>query len=247
MLWNPRDSDINRVWGLRLSGGEIVLSASLRFDALLQIHTAPGAQYYDRCIKTDRWIVGGERFGIDGVFERRSTRHCVEYRMPMSGLTVASVACATVTFGHCFQILSIFGDETLSMEGDDPQHWWIENLRLAGMASALHISVTPSAARQIACMDEQSFRLVVPLMVGVYRQTQPGDGLGLTRAERGSTRTPYLMIDSECACFGAGGEVFRPGYGYEMASHNFRNGTHLLTALIALAHFSTVMDNTRIN
>lgn len=247
MLWNPKRTDVGRVWGLRLSGNELVFLISLRFDALVQVHTAPGAQYRDRYIRTDRWMVGGDRLGVDGVFARRHVRRWIEYRMPIDRLTTATVGHAVVTLGHCFRVLDILGDETLSMEGDDPQHWWVENMQLAGMASTLHISVTPSAARHIACMDEQPFRLVAPLMAGICRQMQPGYGLGLTRAERGSKRTPYLMIDSECACFGAGGEVFRPGCGYEMASHNFRSGTHLLTALTALAHFSTVMDNTRIN
>jgi hypothetical protein len=59
MLWNPRNTDISRVWGLRVSGSNLVFFVSLRFDTLLQTHTAPGVQYRDRFVKTDRWVVGG--------------------------------------------------------------------------------------------------------------------------------------------------------------------------------------------
>lgn len=247
MLWNPKNSDVRRVWGLRLSGYELVFSVSRRFDALLQVQTAPGAQYHDRYIRTDHWMVGGDHFGSEGVFERRIVRHRVEYRMNIRQLTRTAIAHAVVTFGHCFRVLDVFGDETLSMEDNDQQHWWLENMQLASMASALQVSVTPTAAEQIARMDERSFQLIVPVIVGVCGQTLGWAGTRLIRAERGPSRTPYLMIDGDCACFGAGRETFQPGYGYELSSHNFRHGTHLLATLAALAHLSTVMDNTRIN
>lgn len=247
MLWNPKYGDTNRVWGLRLSGRELALSVSLRFDALLQTHTAPGAQYRDRFIKTDRWAVGETRFGVEGVFERRSVRCCVEYRVGIDRLTTARAAHIVVTLGHCFRVLELLGDETLGMEVSDPQHWWVENIQLAGLASGLQLSVTPSAAEQIAGMDERSFQLIVPVIVGVCGQTLGPAGASLARAERGPSRTPYLMIDGDCACFGAGGEAFRMGHGYELNSHNFRHSTHLLATLAAMAHLSTVMDNTRFN
>lgn len=247
MLWNPKNTDVSRVWGLRLSGSELVFSVSLRFDALLQVHTAPGARYRDRFIRTDRWMVGGEHFGIDGVLERRSVRHRVEYRVGLDRLTTARAAHAVVTLGHCFRVLELFGDETLSMESGDPQHWWVEAMQLATLASTLQVSVTPAAAEQIARMDEKPFQLIVPVILGVRSQTLGSSGAGLVRAERGPLRTPYLMIDGECACFGAGGEAFRSGHGYELNSHSFRHGTHLLATIAALAHLSTVMDNTRVN
>ena len=247
MLWNPKNSDITRVWGLRLSANELVLSVGLRFDALLQMHTAPGAQYRDRCIKTDHWVVGDDRLGIEGVFARRKVRQLVEYRVGIDRLSSVLAAHTVVTLGHCFRVLELYGDETLGMESNEPQHWWLENLQVAGMASALQVSVTPSAARQIAEMDERSFQWIVPVMLGARNQSLGSAEAGLVRAERGPSRTPYLMIDGDCACFGAGGEVFRPGHGYALNSHSFRHGTHVLAALTGLAHLSTVMDNTRTN
>jgi hypothetical protein len=247
MIWSPKACDVGRVWGLRLSGNELVFLVSLRFDALLQMHTAPEARYRERCIQTERWMVGGDRLGIEGVFERRRARQRVEYRLAIDHLTSATMAHAVVTFAHCFRVLDLFGDETLGMEVSDPQHWWVEYLQLAGLASALQVSVTPSAAQQIAQMDERSFQLIVPVILGVRNQTLGPAGAGLVRVERGTSRTPYLMIDGDCTCFGAGGEVFQPGRGYELSSHNFRHGTHLFATLVALAHLSTVMDNTRTN
>lgn len=244
MLWNPKYSDIGRVWGLRLSGNKLVLSVSLRFDALLQSHTTPGALYRERCIRSDGWVVDDKRFGVEGLFERRSLRYRVDYRVGFDRLTATRAAHAVVTLGHCFRVLELFGDETLGIEGSDQQHWWVENIQLAGMASALRVSVTPSAAEQIARMDDKSFQRTVPVILGVCSQTPGSSGAGLVRAERGLSRTPYLMIDGDCACFGAGGDVFRSGYGYEMTSHNFRSSKHLFATLVAMAHLSTVMDNT---
>lgn len=179
------------------------------------------------------------------MLERRKARHYVEYRLALDRLTQTIAAHAVVTLGHCWRVLDLYGDETLGMESHDPRHWWVKSLQLAGPASGLQVTVTPSAAEQIAHMDERAFQMAVPVIVGVRAQLGDVVGTGLVRAERGSSHTLYLMIDDGCACFGAGGDRFQPGRGYELSSHNFRLSTHILATLAGLAHLSTVMDNTR--
>lgn len=246
MLWNPKHHDISRVWGLRLSETDLVFSVSLRFDALLQVHTSPEARYRSRCIRTDRWAVGETHLGIDGVLERRSARYCVEYRVNLESLVQASAAHAVVTLGHCFRVLNLCGDETLNMEVSDPQDWWLEDMQIAGISSALQVSVTPSAAEQIARMQEASFQLTAPIMARIRARATGLGNMGRVRVEREPSRTPYFMMDEgSCTCFGAGGEIYQAGQGYELNSHNFRFVGDLLATLVGLAHLSTVMDNTR--
>ncbi len=233
-----------RVYELFIDEQELRLAFSLRADALIQAHARLDTPF-GRIIGERRlgWVNGDDRFGYNGVFERRRGELTIDYVLPLHHLRRNGASTAVLlTIEQMFKVIQTFCDDPTTIGEGEPQLVWVEGWQFEMRRCAVCVVATPMLSRFIAQSSDDVFAQITFAIRSMGRVLHPDEvpisaHSPIRRATKLSDRL-HLNVGGDCACVGVDGMTLGDDpktVGWVASGHNIDYAGHMMMILAALA------------